>query len=149
MQAAGNPALTVMANAMRVCAAEGKSFIVLDRPNPINGSDVEGARLVPGYESFVGLFPIPMRHGMTIGELARLFNEAFGIGANLEVVRMEGWARGAYWDATGLPWVMPSPNMPTLDTAIAAVRGGAYDYLTKPVRRDRLQAALQRVAARP
>ncbi len=74
--------------------------------------------LEPGYESFVGLFPIPMRHGMTIGELAVLFNTQFGIGADLHVVQMEGWSRGMYFDETGLPWVIPSPNMPTLDTAI-------------------------------
>ena len=74
--------------------------------------------LETGYESFVGQFPMPMRHGMTVGELARLFNEHHGIGAALEVVPMEGWSRGMYWDETGLPWVMPSPNMPTLDTAI-------------------------------
>jgi uncharacterized protein YbbC (DUF1343 family) len=80
--------------------------------------DIEGARLMPGFESFVGQFPIPMRHGMTIGELARLFNEVFSIGAQLEVVAMEGWRRDMYADQTGLPWVMPSPNMPTLDTAI-------------------------------
>jgi uncharacterized protein YbbC (DUF1343 family) len=92
--------------------------IVCDRPNPIGGAAVEGACLEPGWESFVGLFPIPMRHGMTIGELAKMFNEAFGIGAPLDVVRMEGWSRDMYADATGLPWVMPSPNMPTLDTAI-------------------------------
>ena len=73
---------------------------------------------MPGFESFVGQFPIPMRHGMTIGELARLFNEHFAIGATLEVVKMEGWQRDMYADETGLPWVMPSPNMPTLDTAI-------------------------------
>jgi uncharacterized protein YbbC (DUF1343 family) len=107
-----------MANCLRACARHGIPVIVCDRPNPINGVDVEGARLVPGYESFVGLFPIPMRHGMTIGELARLFNERFGLGAALEVVRMEGWRREMFADATGLPWVMPSPNMPTLDTAI-------------------------------
>jgi uncharacterized protein YbbC (DUF1343 family) len=74
--------------------------------------------LEPGFESFVGLFPIPMRHGMTIGELARLFNTHFGIGAELRVVEMEGWSSGMYFDETGLPWVIPSPNMPTLDTAI-------------------------------
>ena len=74
--------------------------------------------LEPGYESFVGLFRMPMRHGMTIGELARLFNEHFGLGAELEVVPMEGWSRDMYFDETGVPWVMPSPNMPTLDTAI-------------------------------
>ena len=74
--------------------------------------------LVRGFESFVGLYPIPMRHGMTIGELARLFNEHFGIGADLEVVAMEGWRRECTTTQTGLPWVMPSPNIPTLDTAI-------------------------------
>jgi uncharacterized protein YbbC (DUF1343 family) len=108
-----------MANCMRACARHRIPVIVCDRPNPIGGVDVEGARLVPGFESFVGQFPIPMRHGMTIGELARLFNEVFSIGAQLEVVTMEGWRRDMYADQTGLPWVMPSPNMPTLDTAIA------------------------------
>jgi uncharacterized protein YbbC (DUF1343 family) len=107
-----------MANCMRACARHGVTVMVCDRPNPIGGVDVEGARLVPGFESFVGLFPIPMRHGMTIGELARLFNDVFAIGADLEVVRMEGWRRDMYADQTDLPWVMPSPNMPTLDTAI-------------------------------
>ncbi len=108
-----------MANCMRAAARHGVPVIICDRPNPIGGKAVEGARLQPGWESFVGQFPIPMRHGMTIGELAALFNDAFGIGASVEVVRMEGWTRDMYADATGLPWVMPSPNMPTLDTAIA------------------------------
>jgi len=107
-----------MANCLRACARHGVRVIVCDRPNPIGGTDVEGALLVEGFESFVGQFPIPMRHGMTIGELARLFNEHFAIGASLEVVQMEGWQREMYSDATDLPWVMPSPNMPTLDTAI-------------------------------
>jgi uncharacterized protein YbbC (DUF1343 family) len=107
-----------MANCMRACARHRIPVIVCDRPNPIGGVDVEGARLQPGFESFVGQFPIPMRHGMTIGELARLFNEVFSIGAQIEVVAMEGWRRDMYADQTGLPWVMPSPNMPTLDTAI-------------------------------
>jgi uncharacterized protein YbbC (DUF1343 family) len=107
-----------MANCMRACARHAVPVIVCDRPNPIGGVDVEGARLVPGFESFVGQFPIPMRHGMTIGELATFFNEVFSIGARLEVVKMEGWRREMYADQTGLPWVMPSPNMPTLDTAI-------------------------------
>jgi uncharacterized protein YbbC (DUF1343 family) len=107
-----------MANCLRACARHGIPAIVCDRPNPIGGTDVEGAALTPGFESFVGQFPIPMRHGMTIGELARLFNGHFGIGAPLEVVTMEGWRREMYADETGLPWVMPSPNMPTLDTAI-------------------------------
>ncbi len=107
-----------MANCLRACKRHGVHVIVCDRPNPIGGEDVEGALLRPGFESFVGQFPIPMRHGMTIGELARLFNEQFGIGASLEIVKMDGWTRRAYWDATGLPWVMPSPNIPTLDSAI-------------------------------
>ena len=107
-----------MANCLRASAKHGVRVIVCDRPNPIGGTDVEGALLVEGFESFVGQFPIPMRHGMTIGELARLFNEHFAIGASLEVVKMEGWRRDLYADATDLPWVMPSPNMPTLDTAI-------------------------------
>ena len=107
-----------MANCLRACARHRVPVLVCDRPNPINGVDVEGETLVPGYESFVGLFPIPMRHGMTIGELAQLFNDAFGLGASLEVVKMAGWRREMYADDTALPWVMPSPNMPTLDSAI-------------------------------
>jgi uncharacterized protein YbbC (DUF1343 family) len=107
-----------MANCLRACGRHGIPVIVCDRPNPINGVDVEGALLRAGYESFVGLFPIPMRHGMTIGELATLFNQRFSLGATLEVVRMEGWRREMYADASNLPWVMPSPNMPTLETAV-------------------------------
>src|SRR5262245_2166633 len=107
-----------MANCLRACAKHGVPVIVCDRPNPIGGTEVEGALLVEGFESFVGQFPIPMRHGMTIGELATLFNEHFGIGAPLEVVEMSGWTREMYADQTGLPWVMPSPNMPTLESAV-------------------------------
>jgi uncharacterized protein YbbC (DUF1343 family) len=92
--------------------------LVCDRPNPIDGTHVEGPMLEQGFESFVGLYPIPMRHGMTIGELARLFNEHFAIGTDLEVVPMEGWRRDMFQDDARAPWVMPSPNMPTLDTAI-------------------------------
>ncbi len=107
-----------MANCLRAAARHGVKVFVCDRPNPIGGIEVEGALLRSGFESFVGQFAIPMRHGMTIGELARLFNEHFGIGATLEVVSMKGWGRGQYWDQTDVPWVMPSPNIPTLDTAI-------------------------------
>jgi uncharacterized protein YbbC (DUF1343 family) len=107
-----------MANCLRAAARKGLPVIVCDRPNPIGGVAVEGPMLEKGYESFVGQFPMPMRHGMTVAELARLFNERYAIGAELEIVPMEGWSRDMYWDATGLPWVMPSPNMPTLDTAI-------------------------------
>jgi uncharacterized protein YbbC (DUF1343 family) len=107
-----------MANCMRACARYGVKAIVCDRPNPIGGARIEGPMLREGWTSFVGQFPIPMRHGMTIGELARLFNEHFAIGADLEVVPMEGWRREMYFDHTGLTWIMPSPNMPTLDSAI-------------------------------
>lgn len=107
-----------MSNAMRACKRHGIKVIVCDRPNPIGGIEIEGITLEPGCESFVGLFPIPTRHGMTIGELARLFNGAFGIGSDLEVAPMLGWSREMYGDRTGLPWVMPSPNIPTLDSAV-------------------------------
>ena len=107
-----------MANCLRACQRHKIPVIVCDRPNPIGGVNIEGETLLPGFESFVGQFPIPMRHGMTIGELATLFNNHFGINAKLEVISMQGWHRADYWDATGLPWIMPSPNMPTLDSAI-------------------------------
>jgi uncharacterized protein YbbC (DUF1343 family) len=107
-----------MANCLRAAARHGIPVIVCDRPNPIGGTGIEGPPLAPGFESFVGQFPIPMRHGMTIGELARLFNDYFAIGAELEISPMDRWHRNMYWDQTRLPWVIPSPNMPTLDTAI-------------------------------
>jgi uncharacterized protein YbbC (DUF1343 family) len=107
-----------MANCLRAAARHGLDVIVCDRPNPIGGVEIEGASLVPGYESFVGLFPIPMRHGMTIGELAGMFNDRFGIGASLEISPMERWHREMYAEDAGVPWVMPSPNMPTPDTAV-------------------------------
>jgi uncharacterized protein YbbC (DUF1343 family) len=106
-----------MANCMRAARKHSVKVIVCDRPNPIGGTEVEGITLEPGCESFVGLFAIPTRHGMTIGEIARLFNEHFGIGADLEVIPMEGWRREMLWADTGLPWVMPSPNIPTVDSA--------------------------------
>jgi uncharacterized protein YbbC (DUF1343 family) len=107
-----------MANCLAAARAHGLKVVVCDRPNPIGGVAVEGPMLARGFESFVGLYPIPMRHGMTIGELARLFNDAFGIGADLDVVTMQGWQREMYFDDTRLPWVMTSPNIPTLDTCI-------------------------------
>jgi uncharacterized protein YbbC (DUF1343 family) len=107
-----------MANCLKAAARHGVPVIVCDRPNPIGGVAVEGPVLEAGYESFVGLFRIPMRHGMTIGELARLFNTEFGIGAELRVEPMAGWQRRMYWDETDVPWIIPSPNMPALDTAI-------------------------------
>jgi uncharacterized protein YbbC (DUF1343 family) len=107
-----------MANCLRAARRHGVHVIVCDRPNPIGGISVEGPMLQRGFESFVGLYPIPMRHGMTIGELARLFNEHFGIGADLDVVAMGGWHRRMYSDETGVPWVLPSPNIPTVDSAV-------------------------------
>lgn len=107
-----------MAYCMEACAVSGKRMMVLDRPNPINGRQIEGNLLDPEYRSFVGLHPIPMRHGMTAGEMALLFNSEFGINCDLTVVEMEGWQRDCWFDQTGLPWVQPSPNLPTLDSAI-------------------------------
>ena len=107
-----------MANCLRAARKHGLEVLVCDRPNPIGGEQIEGPALTPGFESFVGQFPIPMRHGLTIGEVARLFNDEFGIGAAVDVVPMEGWRRSMYHDETGLPWVLPSPNIPTVDTAV-------------------------------
>jgi len=107
-----------MALAMEAARECGKRLIVLDRPNPIGGLQIEGNLLEPDFQSFVGMFPIPMRHGMTIGELALMFNREFGIGCELEVVKMDGWRRSMFYEDTRLPWVMPSPNIPTIDTAV-------------------------------
>lgn len=103
---------------MEVCAELGKSVIVLDRPNPINGQDVEGNVLNPNFSSFVGPFPIPMRHGMTLGELMLLYNEEYAIGCKLRVITAEHWDPTLYFEHTGLPWVLPSPNMPLVETAV-------------------------------
>ena len=107
-----------MANCLRAARRQRLPVIVCDRPNPIGGIAVEGPVLQGGCESFVGQFPIPLRHGMTIGELAHLFNTHFEIAAELDVVPMTGWSRSMFFDDTGLPWIMPSPNLPTLDSAI-------------------------------
>ncbi|MCY8233120.1 DUF1343 domain-containing protein [Priestia endophytica] len=106
-----------MAYAMEAAKEKGIPFVVLDRPNPLGGEVVEGPVLEEKYSSFVGKYPIPLRHGMTVGELAQLFNEEFGIGADLTVVKMKKWKRSFDYDETNLPFVMPSPNMPTLETA--------------------------------
>lgn len=108
--------LYTMSLSMAACAEAGVPFVVLDRPNPLGGVEVEGNILDPEFASFVGLYPIPVRYGLTAGELARLFNEEFGIGAELHVVHMLGWRRAMRWPDTGLVWVPPSPNMPTPDT---------------------------------
>lgn len=112
--------IATMAYCMQTCAECGIEFVVLDRPNPINGVGVEGPLVeYPKYSSFVGLYPIPVRHGMTIGELADLFNQEFlDRKTDLTVIPIEGWKREMWYDETALPWVMPSPNMPTLGTAM-------------------------------
>ena len=109
--------ITTMAYAMEAAAKANIEFMVLDRPNPINGVDVEGPILDSTRLSFTGYFPLPVRHGMTVGELARLFNEENKLGGNLKVVRMEGWKRGYWFDDTGLPWINPSPNIRNLNEA--------------------------------
>lgn len=106
-----------MANCMRAAKAFNKKVLVCDRPNPINGKDVAGNLLEADQASFVGQFSIPTRHGMTLGELALMFNDHFGIGCELEVVMMKGWKREYWHDETDAPWVMPSPNIPTLESA--------------------------------
>jgi uncharacterized protein YbbC (DUF1343 family) len=106
-----------LANCMKTCAQSNTRMVVCDRPNPINGLSVEGNLVEKEFYSFVGQYPIPNRHGMTVGELAILFNEHFGIKCDLKVIPMEGWERSMWYDQTGLPWVSPSPNMPTLSTA--------------------------------
>ena len=106
-----------MANCMRAAKKFGKKVIVCDRPNPIGGTKTEGAVLDPAFASFVGQFPIATRHGMTVCELAQMFNQHFGIGCELECVTMSAWSRDLWYDQTDGPWVLPSPNMPTLDSA--------------------------------
>jgi len=106
-----------MLHAMEACARYGLRLIVLDRPNPLGGASVDGNVLDPAYRSFVGLHPLAVRHGMTVGELALLFRDELELRLELRVVRMRGWRREMEWEDTRLPWVMPSPNMPTPDTA--------------------------------
>ncbi|MGE0158844.1 MAG: exo-beta-N-acetylmuramidase NamZ domain-containing protein [Gemmatimonadales bacterium] len=111
--------VSTMALAMRAAGENGIPFIVLDRPNPIRGDVVQGNVLDPEFATFVGMFPVPMRHGMTPGELARLYAGEFGIEVQLAVVPVDGWTRASTFADTGLPWIAPSPNMPTLESALA------------------------------
>lgn len=110
--------ITTLAMAMETAAKEGIPFLVCDRPNPLTGKKVEGNILDLKFRSFVGYYPLPIRHGMSVGELALLFNQEYGIGAELEVVKAEGWSREMWFDETGLPWIPPSPDMPGLNTAV-------------------------------
>jgi uncharacterized protein YbbC (DUF1343 family) len=103
--------------AVEVAARTGLRVVVCDRPNPLGGALIEGNLVGPGYRSFVGELPVPNRHGMTVGELCRFAAAERGLAVELAVIPCEGWRRGAWWDETGLPWVLPSPNMPTLETA--------------------------------
>lgn len=107
-----------LAYCLEAAARHDKKVVVLDRPNPIGGLAVEGNILNPEFSSFVGLYELPMRHGMTIGEMALFFNREAGIDADLEIVRMDGWQRWMHFCDTGQPWVFPSPNMPTPQTAL-------------------------------
>jgi uncharacterized protein YbbC (DUF1343 family) len=110
--------VSTMAYAMEAAKQFGKEIWVLDRPNPIGGEMVEGPVLDPQFKSFIGLYPIAMRHGMTVGELAQMFNAQFGIGANLRVIEMQGWRRSMLWPDTGLQWVQTSPNIPEWSTTV-------------------------------
>jgi len=110
--------LSTLYYVLRGAGKFGKKVFVLDRPNPVTGTLIEGGALEPGFESFVGIVNIPMRHGMTLGELARFMNAEYALGADLRVVKMQGWRRDMWFDETGLPWVSTSPAMPHLSTAI-------------------------------
>ena len=105
-----------MLHAMQACAAHGVRLIVLDRPNPIGGAVVQGNVLDPAFLSFVGMHPLAVRHGMTVGELAVMFAHELGLKLKLDIIAMKGWRRSMDFEDTGLPWVLPSPNMPTVDT---------------------------------
>jgi len=107
-----------MAYCLEAAAQADRKVVVLDRPNPIGGIEVEGNLLRPGCASFVGLYPLPMRHGLTLGELALFMADKMAPAPDLEVIRVEGWSRDMYFHQTGLPWVMPSPNMPAPETAL-------------------------------
>lgn len=117
--------VSTMALSMQAAARKKIPFVVLDRPNPIGGEIVEGALLDPRFKSFVGMYPIPARHGMTVGELATLFNQKYGIGADLIVARVANWRRSQWFDQTGLPWVNPSPNLRSL-AALKSYPGSVY-----------------------
>jgi uncharacterized protein YbbC (DUF1343 family) len=110
--------ITTLAYCLQEGRRRGKEVVVLDRPNPIGGRAIEGNMLQPDMTSFVGVYPLPMRHGLTLGELAEFFNKEYNIRADLRVIPLKGWNRSWYFDQTGLSWIMPSPNMPGLSTAL-------------------------------
>jgi len=116
--------ISTLAMVMQTAAALGKSVWVLDRPNPIGGRLVEGPVLEPAFSSFIGLYPLPMRHGMTMGEIARLYRDAFGIACDLQIIPMRNYARSMLWSDTGLRWVPTSPNIPHFSTALTYLSTG-------------------------
>jgi uncharacterized protein YbbC (DUF1343 family) len=119
--------ISTLAYVMQAAKAHGKTVWVLDRPNPIGGSVVEGPVLDPAFSSFIGLYPLPIRHGLTVGELAAMYNAHFGIGCSLRVVAMEGYTRAMLWPDTGLGWVQTSPNIPEWDTTLVYPATGLID----------------------
>jgi uncharacterized protein YbbC (DUF1343 family) len=119
--------ISTLAYVMQAAKAAGKSVWVLDRPNPLGGAIVEGPVLDPRFASFIGLYPIAVRHGMTVGELAHLFNDRFGIGCDLHVIPMKGYTRDMLWPQTGLQWVQTSPNIPEWDTTLVYPATGLID----------------------
>jgi len=118
-----------MSYIMKAAAAKGKKVIILDRPNPINGVQMEGNLLLPENASGVGRYPIPYRHGMTTGELALLFNTEYDINCDLEVEKMEGWTRDMWFEDTGQPWVPTSPHVPDASTILPMISTGTYGEL--------------------
>src|SRR4029079_3676842 len=126
---------STMANAMQAAAKAGLKFVVLDRPNPINGVDVEGPVLDEGKQTFVAFHTLPVRHGMTVGELATMYNEEKDLKVDLQIIKCEGWKRSEYYDATGLPWVNPSPNMRNLSEALLYPGIGMIEYTNVSVGR--------------
>lgn len=119
-----------MAHCLAACDRHRVPMLVLDRPNPIGGSQTEGPVLEPEFTSFVGLHPLPIRHGLTVAEVARYLQARYYPSLELEVLPMEGWHREAYYDGTGAPWAMPSPNMPTVDTAVVYPGGCLVEATT-------------------
>ena len=127
--------ISTMGQAMQAAAGQGIRFVVLDRPNPINGVDVTGPMLDPGRESFVAFHRLPVRHGMTVGELAMLFEADLDLELDLQIIRVEGWRRSDFFDATGLPWINPSPNMRSLEEAILYPGIGLLEFTNLSVGR--------------
>ena len=140
-----------MLYALEACARHGRRLVVLDRPNPLGGAIVDGNVLDPRFRSFVGLHPLAVRHGMTVGELALLFRHELGLRVDLRVVRMRGWRRAMEFEATGLPWVQPSPNMPSVGHGLrlpGRLPGGRHEPVRGPRHHASLRAGRRALARR-